>query len=102
MGPKMRGSGWRGLDTRELFFDDVWVGDDHLIGDPAMGLNQFLGTLEVGRISIAALSLSLTQAVLDRATDYAPERVQFGQPTPKLHPTHLKLPALPTDPQPPP
>src|SRR5471032_2982428 len=70
MGPKMRGIGWRGLDTRELYFDDVWVADDHLIGDPAMGLWQFLGTLEVGRISIAALSLSLTQAVLDMATEY--------------------------------
>ena len=68
MGPKMRGIGWRGLDTRELFFDDVWVADDHLVGDPAMGLSQFLRTLEVGRISIAALSLSLTQAVLDLAT----------------------------------
>ena len=42
MGPKMRGIGWRGLDTRELFFDDVWVADDHLVGDPAMGLGQFL------------------------------------------------------------
>ena len=71
MGPKMRGIGWRGLDTRELFFEDVWVADDHLIGDPAMGLGQFLRTLEVGRISIAALSLSLTQAVLDMAREYA-------------------------------
>ncbi len=84
MGPKMRGIGWRGLDTRELFFDDVWVDDDHLIGDPAMGLSQFLRTLEVGRISIAALSLSLTQAVLDLAMDYARQRVQFGQPISKL------------------
>ena len=42
MGPKMLGIGWRGLDTRELYFDDVWVADDHLVGDPAMGLSQFL------------------------------------------------------------
>ena len=80
MGPKMRGIGWRGLDTRELYFDDVWVPDEHLIGDPDLGLSQFLRTLEVGRISIAALSLSLTQAVLDMATEYARQRVQFGQP----------------------
>src|SRR5215203_83333 len=39
MGPKMRGIGWKGLDTRELYLDDVWVADDHLIGDPAMGLS---------------------------------------------------------------
>src|SRR3954467_4553179 len=32
MGPKMRGIGWRGLDTRMLFFEDVWVPDEHLIG----------------------------------------------------------------------
>src|SRR3954471_1861526 len=68
MGPKMHGIGWRGLDTRELSFEDVWVPGDHLIGDPDLGLSQFLRTLEVGRISIAALSLSLTQAVLDMAT----------------------------------
>ena len=72
MGPKMRGIGWQGLDTRELFFDDVWVPDDHLVGDPDLGLGQFLRTLEVGRISIAALSLSLTQAVLDLATRLRP------------------------------
>jgi short/branched chain acyl-CoA dehydrogenase len=77
MGPKMKGIGWKGLDTRALFFDDVWVPDDHLVGDPAMGLTQFLRTLEVGRISIAALSLSLTQAVLDMATEYAKERMHL-------------------------
>src|ERR1019366_6576652 len=77
MGPKLRGIGWRGLDTRELYFDDVWVPDDHLIGNPDLGLRQFLATLEVGRISIAALSLSLTQAVLDLAIEYAQRRQQF-------------------------
>src|SRR5580700_8778086 len=45
MGPKMRGIGWRGLDTRELWFDDVWVPEDRLVGDPEMGLRQFLQTL---------------------------------------------------------
>jgi len=97
MGPKMRGIGWRGLDTRELFFDDVWVPDDHLIGDPAMGLNQFLRTLEVGRISIAALSLSLTQAVLDLATEYARERKQFGQPISQFQAIQFKLADIATE-----
>ena len=97
MGPKMRGIGWRGLDTRELYFDDVWVADDHLVGDPAMGLSQFLRTLEVGRISIAALSLSLTQAVLDLATDYARQRVQFGQPISKFQAIQFKLADIATE-----
>ena len=97
MGPKMLGIGWRGLDTRELYFDDVWVADDHLVGDPAMGLSQFLGTLEVGRISIAALSLSLTQAVLDMAMDYARQRVQFGQPISKFQAIQFKLADVATE-----
>ncbi len=96
-GPKMRGIGWRGLDTRELYFDDVWVPDEHLVGDPAMGLSQFLRTLEVGRISIAALSLSLTQAVLDLATDYARQRTQFGQPISKFQAVQFKLADMATE-----
>ena len=97
MGPKMRGIGWRGLDTRELYFDDVWVPDDHLIGDPDMGLSQFLRTLEVGRISIAALSLSLTHAVLDMATEYARQRMQFGQPISKFQAVQFKLADIATE-----
>ncbi len=97
MGPKMRGIGWRGLDTRQLYFDDVWVADDHLVGDPNLGLSQFLRTLEVGRISIAALSLSLTQAVLDMATTYARERVQFGQAISKFQAVQFKLAGIATE-----
>jgi alkylation response protein AidB-like acyl-CoA dehydrogenase len=97
MGPKMRGIGWKGLDTRELFFDDVWVADDHLVGDPELGLGQFLGALEVGRISIAALSLSLTQAVLDMSLDYARQRRQFGQPIGKFQAIQFKLADMATE-----
>ena len=60
-------------------------------------LGQFLGTLEVGRISIAALSLSLTQAVLDMATSYAKERVQFGQPISKFQAVQFKLADIATE-----
>jgi alkylation response protein AidB-like acyl-CoA dehydrogenase len=97
MGPKLKGIGWKGLDTRDLFFDDVWVPAEHLVGDPDLGLSQFLGTLEVGRISIAALSLSLTQAVLDLATAYAKERVQFGQPISKNQAIQFKLADIATE-----
>jgi short/branched chain acyl-CoA dehydrogenase len=97
IGPKMRGIGWRGLDTRELYFQDVWVPEDHLIGDPELGLGQFLATLEVGRISIAALSLSLIQAVLDLATDHAKQRVQFGQPISKFQAVQFKLADIATE-----
>jgi alkylation response protein AidB-like acyl-CoA dehydrogenase len=97
MGPKMRGIGWRGLDTRELFFDDVWVPDEHLVGDPDLGLSQFLAALEVGRISIAALSLSLAQAVLDLALAHARNRVQFGKPISSYQAIQFKLADIATE-----
>jgi short-chain 2-methylacyl-CoA dehydrogenase len=97
LGPKMPGIGWRGLDTRELYFSDVWVPGEHLVGDPNLGLGQFLAALEVGRISIAALSLSLTQAVLDLAIEHAKQRVQFGQPISKFQAVQFKLADIATE-----
>jgi short/branched chain acyl-CoA dehydrogenase len=96
LGPRMRGIGWRGLDTRELSFDDVWVSDDHVLGDPDLGLQQFLSTLEVGRISVAALSVSLTAGVLELARQYASNRQQFGKPIADFQAIQFKLARMAT------
>lgn len=96
-GPKLRGIGWRGLDTRELIFDDVLVPADHLIGEPDQGLRQFLQVLEVGRISIAALSVSLIRAVLDLAKSYADQREQFGKPISQYQAIQFKLADMATE-----
>ena len=58
LGPKLRGIGWKSADTRDLFFDDVFVPDSQVVGEPGGGLGQFLSALEVGRISVA-MSASL-------------------------------------------
>lgn len=96
-GPKLEGIGWRGLDTRALYFDDVWVPDDHVIGDPDLGLAQFLQVLEAGRISVAALSVSLAKAVLDMSLSYAKERRQFGRPIADFQATKFKLAEMATE-----
>jgi alkylation response protein AidB-like acyl-CoA dehydrogenase len=96
-GPKMAGIGWRGLDTRELYFDDVWVPEENLVGEPGLGLGQFLRTLEVGRISVAALSLSLTRAVLELSTGFARDRRQFGQPISGFQAIQFKLADMATE-----
>jgi short/branched chain acyl-CoA dehydrogenase len=96
-GPKLRGVGWRGLDTRDLYFDEVFVEDDHVLGDPNLGLHQFLSTLEVGRISIAALSNSLTAAVLELALEYAKTRKQFGRTLSSFQMTKFKFASLATE-----
>ncbi len=90
-GPKMRGIGWHALDSRELTFDGVVVGEDHLIGEPGSGLRQFLSVLDVGRITVATLGVGLTEGVLDLALEYAKERRQFGQAISKYQAIQFKL-----------
>lgn len=96
-GPKLRGIGWKALDTRDLFFDDVWVPDEQVVGEPGGGLQQFLGALEVGRISIAALSVGLAQGALRMARDYARQREQFGAKISSFQAIQFKLADMATE-----
>ncbi|GLY38884.1 acyl-CoA dehydrogenase [Amycolatopsis sp. NBRC 101858] len=79
-GQPLRKLGWHAMDTRELVFTDVRLPGDHLIGEEGNGLRQFLAVLDGGRISVAALGLSLAQASLDLALRHAADRQQFGRP----------------------
>lgn len=96
-GKKLRGIGWHGLDTRELFFDDVWVSDDQVVGEPGAGLQQFLGALEVGRISVAALSLGTAEGALRLALEYAKQREQFGAKISSFQAIQFKLADMATE-----
>lgn len=80
LGEPLRKLGWNAADTRELIFTDCFVTDDHLIGDEGKGFKQFLEVLDPGRISVAALALSLAEAALGLAIDQSKKRQQFGRP----------------------
>jgi alkylation response protein AidB-like acyl-CoA dehydrogenase len=97
LGPKLRGIGWKGLDTRDLFFDGVWVPDSQVVGEPGGGLAQFLSSLEVGRISVAALSVGTAAGALRLALDYAKQRVQFGKPISSFQGIQFKLADMATE-----
>ncbi|MEU0302943.1 acyl-CoA dehydrogenase family protein [Streptomyces sp. NPDC006175] len=96
VGQPMRKIGWHAMDTRELIFDDCWVSDEHLIGDEGAGLRQFLSVLDPGRISVAALSLSLAAASLELALAYVVEREQFGRRIADFQATHHRLAEMAT------
>ncbi len=72
--------GMNGSPTAMVFFDNVEVPAENLIGEEGRGFRQFAQTLDRGRINVAALSVGLAQAALDAAVPYAKERVQFGRP----------------------
>ncbi|MFC1483580.1 acyl-CoA dehydrogenase [Candidatus Neomarinimicrobiota bacterium] len=71
--------GIRSSDTCELYFDDVKVSADNLVGEQGDGFKIALATLDGGRIGIAAQALGIGQAALDHALAYAQQREQFGR-----------------------
>jgi alkylation response protein AidB-like acyl-CoA dehydrogenase len=97
LGPKLRGIGWKGLDTRDLFFDNVHVPDSQVVGEPGGGLAQFLKALEVGRISIAALSVGTAAGAMRLALDYARQREQFGAKISSFQAIQFKLADMATE-----
>lgn len=96
-GTRLEKLGWHGLDTRELVFDGVELTDEHVIGEEGKGLGQFLAVLDGGRISVAALGLSLAQKALDLAVRYAGEREQFGRPLHQFQAIAHKLATMETE-----
>lgn len=72
--------GLKGSVTSELFFEDCHIPLENLLGKENEGFRQFLVTLDAGRVAIAAMAVGLAQGAFERATAYAKERVQFGQP----------------------
>ncbi len=70
---------WRSSDTSELYFDDVFVPDENLLGKQGDGSKQMLATLDRGKIGIAAMGVGCAQGAYEKALAYAKERNQFGQ-----------------------
>jgi alkylation response protein AidB-like acyl-CoA dehydrogenase len=71
--------GFRGSPTREVYFDNVTIGDDRRISEIGKGFALAMDTLDHTRITIAAQALGLAQGALDTAKKYAHERKQFGK-----------------------
>ncbi|MCK4596872.1 acyl-CoA dehydrogenase [bacterium] len=79
VGKKENKLGLRGADTAELFFEDLRVPRENLLGKEGEGFKQFMITLDGGRISIGAMALGIAQGALDKSIVRAKQRVQFGR-----------------------
>jgi len=82
---------WRASDTAELYFDDVKVPKENLLGKEGEGSHIMLNTLDGGRLSIGAMGLGLAQGAFEMALAYANERKQFGKPISKFQINAFKL-----------
>jgi acyl-CoA dehydrogenase len=79
LGEPERKLGIKGSPTRELFFDDVHIPGDRIIGAPGEGLKIALRTLDHTRVTIGAQAVGIAQGALDHAVAYVKERKQFGK-----------------------
>jgi butyryl-CoA dehydrogenase len=77
--------------TAQLFFDDVFVPSDCLLGKEGQGLKIALSTLDGGRIGIASQALGIGRCALDASKKFASEREQFGAPIAKLQAIQFHL-----------
>ena len=77
---KLEMLGRRCVGTYELFFNDVRVPADQLIGGENKGWECVLSGLQIERLCSAAGNCGAAQAAVDLALEYAKERKQFGRP----------------------
>src|SRR5690606_12808666 len=71
--------------------DQVVVPEENLLGVRGKGFQQFLVTLDGGRIGIGAMAVGIAQAAYDRALRYSKERKQFGKSLSSFQITQFKL-----------
>jgi alkylation response protein AidB-like acyl-CoA dehydrogenase len=82
---------WRSSNTAELFFDDVVVPEENILGKKGDGFHQMLQTLDGGRLSIGAMGLGGAVGAYELGLKYAKGRKQFGQPISKFQAVAFKL-----------
>ncbi|WP_329361157.1 acyl-CoA dehydrogenase family protein [Streptomyces sp. NBC_00669] len=71
--------GIKGSPTREVYFDNVRIPADRMIGAEGTGFATAMKTLDHTRVTIAAQALGIAQGALDYAKGYVQERKQFGK-----------------------
>ncbi|MCF8226941.1 MAG: acyl-CoA dehydrogenase family protein [Bacteroidales bacterium] len=82
---------WRAADTGRIYFDNVKVPEEYILGERGRGAKIMLATLDGGRLSIAAMGLGLAQGAYEMAMKYASNRIQFGKPIRSFQVNSFKL-----------
>jgi acyl-CoA dehydrogenase len=76
---KFEKHGWRASDTAELFFDDLRVPPDALLGEEGKGFYYIMSTFQNERLVAGALSVGQCAKALELTLDYVKTRQAFGK-----------------------
>ena len=96
-GRRLEKIGLHAQDTAELFFRDVKVPVDNLIGLEGMGFVYLMQRLPQERLSIAAGAIAVAEQVLDGTVQYCRERMAFGRPIGSFQNSRFKLAEMKTE-----
>ena len=99
-GKRLKKIGLKAQDTAELFFNDVKVPVENLLGGEAFENRGFICLMEQlpwERLQIAITAVSSAQAAIDWTTAYVKERKVFGQPVGNYQNTRYKLAEMQTE-----
>jgi len=99
-GKRLKKVGMKAQDTSELFFDNVRVPAENLLGGPAYENRGFIGLMEQlpwERLQIAIGAVGAAQAAIDWTVAYVKERKVFGQPVAAYQNTRYTLAELQTE-----
>ena len=78
MNPEENKMGIKGSSTRQIFFNDVKVPVENLLGNPGEGFRIALSILHMGRIKLGGIVLGAAKRAINQSVNYANERKQFG------------------------
>ncbi|MEN5179858.1 acyl-CoA dehydrogenase family protein [Comamonas testosteroni] len=90
-GRKLEKIGLMAQDTSELFFDNVRVPVDHLLGEENQGFKYLMHELAQERLVVAVRAAMSIEAFLQKTIDYTRERKAFGQAVFEFQNTRFKL-----------
>ncbi|HET7232189.1 MAG TPA: acyl-CoA dehydrogenase family protein [Longimicrobium sp.] len=79
VGKKEDKMGQRASETVGVAFEEMFIPDEQVLGEPDHGFIYAMQGLNGGRMGIAALSIGIAQAALEHSIRYAAERKQFGK-----------------------
>ena len=77
--------------TDDVLLDKVFVAEEDRLGEEGRGLSVALGTLDSGRVGIAAQAIGIAEAAFRYASDYAAKRTTFGKPIAEHQAVAFKL-----------
>ncbi len=97
IGKKEDKLGVRSNLTTSLYFNDIRIPKENILGKISDGFKIAMHTLDVGRIGIAAQAVGIAQAALEHAVDYAKGRVQFKKPISSFQGVSFKLAEMATN-----